>query len=671
MEAKDKIKKFVGLIEDYYKDQLLQRIKKDEKYLLIDFSEIIKFDHELAEDILEEPEETIKAAEIAVEQFDTLGDVKKINVRFFNLPDIHRIMVGEIRSRHLNKFLLLEGTVRQKSDVKPMAVSAKFECPSCGNIINVLQLEKKFKEPTKCGCGRKGKFRLMDKELVDAQRIVLEESLEDIEGGEQPKKINLILKDDLASPIGGKKTNPGSKIKITGILKEVPINLKDGGKSTTFDWMIESNYVESIDEDFSSIIISKEEEKEIIELSKDPMLYEKLVNSIVPSIYGHDKIKEGVLMQLAGGVRKIRPDKSVSRGDIHILLIGDPGSGKSMILKRISKIAPKGRFISGKGASGVGLTASVVKDEFISGWGLEAGALVLANKGVCCIDELDKINSDERDSMHEVLEGQIVTIAKANIQATLKAETTVLTAANPKFGRFDPYEIISKQIDLPATLINRFDLIFPIRDLPDKQKDKNLAKFIGKIHQSPDSIVPDIDSKLLRKYFVYSRRIIPKITDGALDEITDYYLEMRSPSYNQEGIQSIPISARQLEALIRMSEAQSRLRLSDKVEKKDAKKAIDMMSYYLKSVSLDPETGKVDIDRIATGITTSERSNISVIKEIIIKLEDKFGKTIPIQDIADIAKEKGIDKDSLKETIKKLKHCGDIFEPKNEYVQRI
>ncbi len=672
MDIQEQINKFVEIIEEQYKKELIENIKNDNRFLPISYSELIRLEPELAQALLEQPEEIIKAAEIAVEQFDTLGDVKNFKARFYNLPQSQKVMIRNIRSRNINKFLLIEGAVRQKSDVRPQVTSAKFECPSCGNIINVLQLESKFREPTKCGCGRKGRFRLLDKEMVDAQGIVLEEATDDLEGGEQPKRINILLKNDLVSPLSEKKTNPGSKIRICGILKEVPILAKDGGKLTRFDLMIEVNSVESIEEDFSSLEISPEEEEEILKLGNDPKLFEKLSHSIVPSIYGHDRIKEAVMILMMGGVRKVRDDGSISRGDIHILLIGDPGAGKSQILKRISKIAPKGRFVSGKGASGAGLTAAVVKDEFMSGWSLEAGALVLGNKGICCIDELDKMSSDDRDAMHEALEGQTVTISKANIQATLRSETTVLAAANPKFGRFDPYEIIPKQIELPSTLVNRFDLIFPVRDLPSKEKDEKIAGFMLNLHQSPDFVDPELDSKLLRKYFAYARqKVFPQLSDGAIDEIKKYYLKMRSSGSEEGDLSAIPISARQLEALIRMAEAHARLRLSKEVTKADAKKAIDLMHHCLSQVGLDPETGKIDIDRISTGIPASERSHISTIKEVISELEKKLGKTIPLDDIVEVAKEKGIEEDAIDETIQKLKRAGDIFEPRRGFISRI
>ena len=272
--------------------------------------------------------------------------------------------------------------------------------------------------------------------------------------------------------------------------------------------MIESNYLEPIQEDFSEIDISKKEMKQIEELSKDPKVYEKMINSIAPTIFGHEKIKEALLLQLMGGVKKFREKGITTRGDMHILLIGDPGSGKSQLLKRMSKIAPKARYISGKGTSGAGLTASVVKDEFLRGYALEAGALVLTNKGLCCIDELDKMSPEDRSAMHEALEQQTVTISKANIQATLRAETTVLAAANPKFGRFDPYELLAKQIDLPSTLINRFDLIFPIRDLPDSVRDEKMADFILSLHIDPMSKEEVIEQNLMKKYIAYAKQTI-------------------------------------------------------------------------------------------------------------------------------------------------------------------
>jgi replicative DNA helicase Mcm len=283
--------------------------------------------------------------------------------------------------------------------------------------------------------------------------------------------------------------------------------------------------------------------------------------------------------------------------------------------------------------------------------------MVLASNGICCIDEMDKMSDEDRAAMHEALENQTVSISKANIQATLIARTTVLAAANPKFGRFDPYGILAKQIDLPPTLINRFDLIFPIKDLPELKRDEQLAGHILHLHQNPEIQEPEIDTNLLKKYIAYVRRMAnPILTDSALDEIKNFYVEMRNRGNSEEAAaRAIPISPRQLEALVRMAEAFAKIRLADKVTKKDARKSIDLLQFCLQQVGLDPETGKIDIDRITTGIGASQRNRIAVIREIIDDLENKLGKTIPIEELLREASAKGIDERDIEEVLERLR----------------
>lgn len=672
MDASEQIKRFEEFFNQFYKKQVLKSIGKGNNFAIVNFKDLLSFDIKLAEELLENPEEVIKAAEVSIESLDLPSDISKFRIRFKDLPETQKIMVSDIRSNHIGKLLTISGIVRQKSDVRPQVTTSRFECPNCGNVISVLQLENYFREPDKCGCGRKGKFRLISKELVDAQAMVLEESPDELEGGEQPKRLNIFLKEDLVSPITDKRTNPGSRVVVVGIIKEIPVVIK-GTKSTRFDLLLEANYTEAVEEDFYQIEISKEEEKELLELSRDPDIYEKLVASIVPSIHGYDRIKEALLLQLLGGVHKKRADGSTSRGDCHVLLVGDPGSGKSAILKRISDIAPKGRYVAGKGSTGAGLTAAVVKDEFLGGWSLEAGALVLSNNGLVAIDEMDKMGEEDRGAMHEALEQQTISIAKANIQATLTAKTTVLAAANPKFGRFDPHGIIAEQIDMPPTLINRFDLIFPITDIPDVERDEKLATHILELHQKPDFLEPPIKSDILKKYIAYARqKSAPILTDAALNEIKDFYVQMRNRENTDErAARAIPISARQLEALVRLAEAHAKIRFADKVTKKDARKAIELLTYCLLQVGLDRETGRIDIDRITTGIGASQRERIYIIREVIQDLEGQIGKTIPLEDVQRIGQEKGMTTAEIEEIIEKLKRSGDIYEPRYGFVARV
>ncbi|MEX0920721.1 MAG: minichromosome maintenance protein MCM [Candidatus Pacearchaeota archaeon] len=652
---------------EFHKKEIGKSIRRGKSVINTDFTQLTEFSNKLSEEILTNPEETLRIVEIAIEE---TGLIDNVRVRLHNLPKSQEVKVRNIRSKNINEMIVIEGIVKQASDVRPQIVNAKFECPSCGTVTPVLQIEKKFREPSRCSCGRRGGFKLISKDLVDTQRLVIEEAPETLSGGEQPKRINIFLKEDLVEPKMEEKTTPGSRVKVIGVLKEVPVPLRSGGLSTRFELAIESNNIIPLEETFEELDIGEEDEKQIIELSHDPKIFEKLTQSIIPSVWGYTEIKQSLVLQLFGGVTKIHTDGQRSRGDLHILLIGDPGVAKSATLGFMARISPKGRYVVGKSASGAGLTATVVRDEYLRGWSIEAGAMALANKGLVCIDELEKMDPNDRSAMHEAMEQQTITISKANVQATLRAETSVLAAANPKFGRFDPYQSIAQQIDLPPTLINRFDVIFPLRDLPDRKKDEKIASHVLDEHKKKgrDMIIP---RDLLRKYVAYTKqKINPILEDETVKEIKKFYVDLRNMPVSTEGtLRPIPISARQLQALIRMSEASAKMRLSDRVTLEDANRAIKIMKYYLSQVGYDYESKTFDIDRGTGGMPASQRNKVFLVRDTITKLEDKLGKMVPREELEQELEGK-MTKDEIDEAITKLDISGVIFKPKKGYVSR-
>ena len=651
-----------------YKKEIGRSIRENKKVIFVDFDDISGFSPELAEELLASPQEIMGFLETAL---DEMGIIKKARVRLKNIPESQKIKIGHLRAVHLNKFLSVEGIVRKASDVRPQVTFAKFECPSCGTVISVMQVEKKFREPTKCSCGRRGQFKLLSKEMVDAQHLVLEDSPESLTGGEQPRRINVFIQEDLVEPKMEERTTPGSRVRVIGILQEVPEPLPSGSISTRFDLAIQANNIIPLEETFEDLDISEEDERQINELAEDPKVFDKLSASIASSIWGYDEVKKALVLQMFSGVRKIGKDGSVKRGDIHVFLIGDPGVAKSITLKFISEMAPKGRYIVGKAASGAGITATVVRDEFLRGWALEAGAMVLANKGIVCIDEIEKMDENDRSAMHEALEQQTVTISKANVQATLQAQTSVLAAGNPKLGRFDPFQPIAQQISLPPALINRFDVIFVLRDLPDKFKDEAIATHVLGQYQTGKMNIA-IPRELFRKYVAYAKqKIKPILTDEAVKEIKEFYVKMRnSQGFSDSLMPPVPISARQLEALVRLSEAHAKMRLSKKVTKEDTQIAIDIIKYYMMQVGFDQETKTFDIDRIATGISTSQRSKVILLRETISRLEERLGKYIPVEELEKELLGK-MTKDEIDDSVQKLISSGDIFTPRKGFVQKI
>ncbi len=1107
MEKEQIILKIRDFLETYYKNEIAKLISEGKRSLVISFEDLQRYDKDLAEELLDNPEDILayfnQVLKELIQKYSLEEPKREYYVRVKDIP--RKIRIRDIRSEHIGKLIKIEGIIKLASEVRPMVIAVKYkhDLSECQAEFWYPQYGFKIEKPKICPACKKssGKFIEIAKKFIDTQRLLIEEPPDVLEGGEQPRRINVFLRDDLCEPKMERKTLPGNRVEIIGIPKEIPLQSKQG---TLYDIVIEAVYIETVEKSVEEIEITKEDEIKIKEIAASPKFWDIMIKSLAPSIHGYEEIKKAILLQLVGGVKKVRPDGTVVRGNIHILLVGDPGVAKTQLLRYVAKISPKGKYVSGKSASAVGLclhyntfvqkedgtlillgeeaeriikedgkyisynyndkvitlndfslknvkaseiwkiegkelvrivtetgkeiivtpntkiytfegwkeaynikegeyivtveklpegkytaeelyldkdilyliglvigdgnihekyiritnndkrildfiinlckrkgwnytltitqnrvpeikiyskelreiiktyvymtspkeeiylkgkitglrnedlayiirgifdsdgciylkngkpvieivstsklliqqlqllllrfgitalirerkdkvgkisvledgkiivskkpqyvlyilaqedvkkfltkigslleervsmlkfikgtrqrnihlfpvdkilkelsekyrisshnfyvyfkyghkpskrklkeivvylkkkgikdgkvefleklansdivfekvkkvefikndrrytydlttdthsfvangilvhnTATVVRDEFLKGgWALEAGALVLASGGVCAIDEFDKIPKQELAALHEAMESLTVTVTKANIHATLKAETSVLAAANPKYGRWDPMKTIAEQIDLPPTILNRFDLIFVIRDEPEEQKDKAIAEHIITSLISPEKIEPVLPPEFLRKYIAYAKKIIPKWAEEAAQKIKEFYLKLRKAYNVDEGVKAVPISPRQLEALIRLAEASARLRLSKFVTVEDAELAIKLLMYSMKQVGIDPETGKPDVDIVMTGYSASQRSKISIILDIISQLEKTYNGPVPINDIITEAERYKIPKSKAEEIIQKLLRSGDLYEPKPGFVQR-
>ncbi len=683
---------FEQFFRNYYDNeikQLAQRYPNEQRSLHVDWQDLYRFDPDLADDFIAQPEQLQRYAEEALRLYDLPIDVSlgQAHVRIRNLPETESPEIREIRARDMNSLVQVYGIVRKATDVRPKIEEAAFECQLCGTLTRVPQSSGDFQEPHECqGCERQGPFRVNfdQSEFVDSQKLRIQESPEGLRGGETPQALDVHVEDDITGEV-----TPGDHVSATGVLRlEQQGDNQD--KSPVFDFYMEGMSVDIDEEQFEDMDITGEDKEEIVRLSSSEDIYDKMIASIAPSIYGYDQEKLAMILQLFSGVTKQLPDGSRIRGDLHMLLIGDPGTGKSQMLGYIQNIAPRSVYTSGKGSSSAGLTAAAVRDDFGDGqqWTLEAGALVLADQGIAAVDELDKMRSEDRSAMHEALEQQKISVSKAGINATLKSRCSLLGAANPKYGRFDQYEPIGEQIDLEPALISRFDLIFTVTDQPDEEKDRNLAEHIittnyagelttqrkemssldvsdAEIDEMTEQVDPEIDAELLRKYIAYAKQNChPRMTDEAQETIRDFYVDLRSRGTDEDA--AVPVTARKLEALVRLAEASARVRLSDTVEQRDAERSVEIVRSCLQDIGVDPETGEFDADIVEAGTSKSQRDRIKNLKTLISDIEEEYDDGAPVDIVLERAEEVGMDQSKAEHEIDKLKQKGEVYEPSTD-----
>jgi replicative DNA helicase Mcm len=993
----------------------------EQRSVFIPYAELDMFDPDMADYLLHHPLKALLLGKLAVRKIVPPGREKvEVNLRLTGLPKDSKVEIRRIRADHLGKLIAVEGLARKATEVRPKITDAFFQCARCGFVIREPQEGMYFKEPLECyrdqgGCGKttsSTKFKLLseDSRYVDTQKIEIQENPEGLRGGAQPERLTGYIEDDLAGAI-----SPGDRVILNGVVRSVQKGAVQ--KSTLFDINLDILSVEFKTQEYEEVAISEEDELEILRVSRDPELFQRFIASISPTIYGYDKEKEAIALQLFGGVHKSLDDGTKIRGDIHVLLVGDPGVAKcvtgeaqvmladcssrpirdivdeglvqgpvekvddgvhapielkvmafssrgaiepakavrvwkrtapkkmlqittkggrklcvtpthplfvqngpriqfrpasliyegqhiaiatgggecgpdethglkrglnwdvllrkeeidapepyvydlevegvhnlvtneiishnSQILRYMAEMAPRGIYASGKSSSAAGLcvhpetkiivdgkpieigkfvetklrkpkeikpgmwseacnghvvdsvwggpteprklksiwrintpsflvelvaasgqritltpetrvkarrfgmadafsrssdlmpgdevllrnegglewmrlqdkhemrenlpsyvydltvegshtfvandfivhnTAAAVKDEFGEGrWTLEAGALVLADQGLASIDELDKMTDQDRSAMHEAMESQSVSVAKAGITARLQCRCSILGAANPKYGRFEESQFVADQIDLPPALMSRFDLIFAMTDKPQAEKDARITKHILGVHRrgeilrrddlsdveaselermlkETENLEPFFSKEFFRKYVAYSKRIIPILSDDAIKLISENYLRIRKQGEG-EG-KSVPITARQLEAYVRLAEASARARLSKAVTLGDAQRAVQIVEYYLGKIA--GEDGMLDYDIIATGISRSQREQIVVIRELIKHNADRE-KGISIEMLIQLADNDGVPEERVRTLLKRLLDNGEVFQPSGGY----
>ncbi len=671
--------KFDAFFDAYYADEISDIIVSfpDKRSLNVNFKDLSKFDPELASELVENPDTVLEAANESLKE--KLKDVemkeKEPHVRFYG-QNINTPLVQDIGSNYIGKLVMLDSLVVKRSEIIPKVKIGFYKCTYCGATYKVRIDSEEVPEICE-QCKRRSLKQVPEEsQFENLQKLAIQDPLERLHGNIPTWQLEVWAEDDLVN-----RVIPGDRVEITGILRIRPRhNIRGKIEKNIYAMFLDAVSISAKEKEFTDIPISEAEEREINELAKNPNIFDNIMKSIVPSIYGYDEIKQAVALQLFGGTPgKMLVDGGIIRSDIHILLIGDPGSAKTRILQAVSRLVPKGIYVSGKSVTGGGMTAVAERDEFSEGgWTLKAGALVLGSGGVVCIDEFDKVSDEDRAALHEALESQTISIAKAGIVATFTAKAAVLAAANPKYGRFDPNIYPAEQFDIPPTLLSRFDLIFPIKDIMDEELDKNIAKHILMQHEAAGARIAEIEeykqveaapipSELLRKYIAYARKhISPRLTEEASARIQEYYIELRRIGARKG---APTITPRQIEGLVRLAEASAKSRLSNIVEVSDAERAIALTEYMLKTLAVD-RTGRRDIDTILTGMPREKVDKINTIMSIIKRLEEGEG-TAKIQRVVEEAAKENIDEQTANKYLNELERSGDIYRPKQGIVKTV
>lgn len=672
-ELSDRFREFFSTYcEEQLKDLFIKYPK--ERSLNVEIKLLHKFDTEMAEQLLKNPDTMLPAANLALAKMNPNPNaVEPVYARFGGV-DIAMPLIQDVGSEYIGKLLTLDSLVVKRSEITPRVNIGVFKCLFCGTVLK-LKIDRESVIDVCPQCKRRAlKQDNAESKFTNLQRIAVQDPLERLRGNTPTWHLEVWMEDDLVNTV-----IPGDRVEITGVLRIKPRRTNKGKEDKLlFTMFFDAIAIKAKQKEFAEIDISQEEEQEIRRIASDPEIFNNIAKSIAPSIWGHDEIKRALAMQLFGGTAEKRLiDGGRIRSDIHILLIGDPGSAKTRLLQAVTEIVPKGIYVSGKSTSSAGLTASAERDEFSEGgWTLKAGALVLGSGGEVSIDEFDKISDDDKSGLLEALESQTISVAKAGIVAQFSAKTSVLAAANPKYGRFDVNAYPAEQFDIAPALLSRFDLIFPIKDVLDEELDKQIARHILTQHEAAgrqvsDMVVteqvqkPPLDGEFLRKYVAYARRHIkPRLSNEASAKLQEYYVELRKLGMKQG---AVPMTPRQIEGLVRLAEGSAKSRLSDIVEVHDAELGIALFEHMLNTLAVD-RGGRRDIDAILTGMPREKVDKVNTLMNIIKTLDKENGNAQVVR-ILEEAEKQGIDRGTTTKYINEMVNRGDIYSPKSGIIK--
>ncbi|KAK7404412.1 hypothetical protein VNO78_05290 [Psophocarpus tetragonolobus] len=618
--------------EGKYEKLIRQVIEVEGDSLDVDACDVFDHDPDLYTKMVRYPLEVLAIFDIVlmnmVSRLKPMFE-KHIQTRIFNLRT--STSMRNLNPSDIERMVSVKGMIIRCSSIIPEIREAIFRCLVCGFCTDPVPVERgRITEPTIClreECQSKNSMTLVHNRcrFADKQIVRLQETPDEIPEGGTPHTVSLLMHDKLVDT--GK---PGDRVEVTGIYRAMSVRVGPTQRTvkSLFKTYIDCLHMKKTNKsrmlvddatdvdkgpsrNVEEVPFDEEKMAQLKELSKQPDIYEILTKSLAPNIWELDDVKKGLLCQLFGGNALKLASGASFRGDINILLVGDPGTSKSQLLQYIHKLSPRGIYTSGRGSSAVGLTAYVTKDPETGETVLESGALVLSDRGICCIDEFDKMSDNARSMLHEVMEQQTVSIAKAGIIASLNARTSVLACANPSGSRYNPRLSVIDNIHLPPTLLSRFDLIYLMLDKADEQTDRRLAKHIVSLHfENPENMEHNVlDISTLTDYVSYARKHIhPQLSDEAAEELTRGYVEIRKrgnfPGSSKKVITATP---RQIESLIRLSEALARIRFSEWVEKHDVMEAFRLLEVAMQQSATDHATGTIDMDLITTGVSASER----------------------------------------------------------------